>query len=163
MSLPENPSGRELAAFADELRAATTVIYSLPASQNKASTHSQLRTAAGWLDYLVNDVLAREAREAIKAEAEQAAADAERWGHAEQLVASGTEPSFAPLKTCCDPGATGEVAEHGFVAAEIRTVETALNCSPPSIVINVNGVTNPDAVALAVSESLERQARLRKR
>jgi hypothetical protein len=55
----------------------------------------------------------------------------------------------------CDLGGSDEMAEHGFEPfATLRTVEP-----PPQIVINVHGVTDPEAVSVAIAESMERRTR----
>jgi hypothetical protein len=129
MALPVKLTGRELVVFAERLR------QSYPGS---AGSDSIPANTASNLNWLANGLLAEEAREAIKAEGEAAAANV-----------------AATLRTCCDLGGSDEMAEHGFEPfATLRTVEP-----PPQIVINVHGVTDPEAVSVAIAESMERRTR----
>ena len=72
MPLSEHPSGRELVAFAEALKAdIATLRAALPRSQNQPNSLSALESARTYFDLLVNDVLAAEARAQIEAEARE--------------------------------------------------------------------------------------------
>jgi hypothetical protein len=72
MTLPENPTGRDLAAFADELRSLVAIVRNLPATNSSNGLQTALYTAL-WADLVADEHFGREARAAIKAEEEAAA------------------------------------------------------------------------------------------
>jgi hypothetical protein len=145
MVLPDNPSGRELAAFADEVRDSIVVLSDCLDGDEKRHF---IRTAQ-LLDDAADRAFSAEARRSIAAEQTLAAACTPFQG--------GNQVAGEYLRTCCDPGGTGEVAEHGFaVGATLQAAEP-----PATIVINVHGVTDPEAVSLAIAESMERGTRRR--